>query len=330
MKQKRIRKTYLDLLIMAALFAVISLLNNFGAINAYAMQLIMLGCINIIMTVSLNLVNGFTGQFSIGHAGFMAIGAYGSAVVTTLLFKTSTWPVFGQVPIYLVSLVVGGLVAAAMGWLIGIPTLRLKGDYLAIVTLGFGELIRSVLRLIDYVGGPRGLTGIPGYTNFFWVFLFTILVIFVARNLMYSSVGRGCISVRDNEIAAETMGINTTKVKIRIFTIASFIAGVAGGLYAHMFMYLQPDTFNFMKSIDYLVFLYAGGAGSISGSILSSGILTVVPELLRFLENWRMVIYGFVLVILMLKRPQGIMGGKEFAFIGKRNPIFGKARKNSG
>lgn len=323
------KKKYIDLLIIIALFVVVSVLKSVGLINNYAMQLIMLACINIIMTISLNLVNGFTGQFSIGHAGFMAVGAYGSAVITTLLFKTSGWALAAQVPIYLISLLAGGLLAALMGLLIGIPSLRLKGDYLAIVTLGFGELLRSIIRLIDYVGGPRGLTGIPSYTNFFWVFLFTIISIYVARNLVYSSVGRSCISVRDNEIAAEAMGIDTTRVKVQIFTIASFIAGVAGGLYAHMFMYLQPDTFNFSKSTDFLVFLYAGGAGSISGSILSAAALTVVPELLRFLENWRMVIYGFVLVFLMLRRPQGIMGGKEFGFIGKRNPVLGKTQKTS-
>lgn len=324
------KKKYIDYLLIMVLFLIVFGLNRVGVINAYAMQLIMLGCINIMMTVSLNLVNGFTGQFSIGHAGFMAVGAYSSALVTTLVFKTSAWPVAAQILIYIVSLIFGGIIAALMGLLIGIPSLRLKGDYLAIVTLGFGELLRSVIRLIDYVGGPRGLTGIPGYTNFFWVFLFTVLTIFFARNIVYSSVGRSCLSVRDNEIAAEAMGINTTKVKVRIFTIASFIAGVAGGLYAHMFMYLQPDTFNFAKSTDFLVFLYAGGAGSISGSILSAAVLTVVPELLRFLENWRMVIYGFVLVILMLRRPQGIMGNKEFSFIGKRNPVFKRASKTDG
>jgi branched-chain amino acid transport system permease protein len=308
-KEKRV---YLILILS---YLVIEILNRLGIINSYYLQILMFAGINIIMTISLNLVNGFTGQFSIGHAGFMGVGGYASAVVTTVLFNTASWPMYFQVPIFLVSLLAGGIVAGFVGFLIGLPSLRLKGDYLAIVTLGFGELLRAIIRLIDYVGGPRGLAGIPRYTNLFWVFFFTILSIYAARNFVNSSFGRACISIRENEVASETMGVDTTKYKIISFTFASCMAGVAGGLFAHLLMFLQPDTFSFVKSIDYLVFLYAGGMSSISGSIVSAGVLTILPELLRFLAKWRIVIYGVMLVVLMLKRPEGLYGGKEFGFL---------------
>ncbi len=304
-----------EFIIMGFSYIILEVLNRIGILNSYYLQIIMFAGINIIMTISLNLVNGFTGQFSIGHAGFMGVGAYASAVITTLLFNTTSWPVYFQVPIFLLSLLAGGIMAGIVGFLIGLPSLRLKGDYLAIVTLGFGELLRAIIRLIDYVGGPRGLAGIPRYTNLFWVFLFTILAIYAARNFVNSSYGRACISIRENEVASETMGVDTTKYKILSFTFASFMAGVAGGLFAHLLMFLQPDSFSFLKSIDFLVFLYTGGMSSISGSIVSAGVLTAVPEFMRFLAKWRIVIYGVLLVVLILKRPEGLYGGKEFGFL---------------
>jgi len=284
------------------LYIILEILNKTGIINSYMMQIVKFAGINIIMTVSLNIINGFTGQFSIGHAGFMAVGAYSSAVITTVLFKTINWPVYMQIPMFLLSLLVGGLVASFIGFLIGIPTLKLKGDYLAIVTLGFGEIVRAIIRLIQPVGGARGLSAIPQYTNLFWVFVFTFLAIYASRNFVNSSFGRACISIRENEIAAETMGIDTTKYKILSFTFASFMAGVAGGLYGHLLMYL-----------------YAGGMSSISGSIVSALILTALPEFLRFMSEWRMALYGVLLVILMIKRPNGLYGGKEFKFLQIKN-----------
>ncbi|MDD3706030.1 MAG: branched-chain amino acid ABC transporter permease [Clostridiaceae bacterium] len=316
------KKVYI---IIVLLYIIITVLNKLGLLNSYLLQIIMLAGINTIMTVSLNIVNGFTGQFSIGQAGFMAIGGYASALFTTILFNTSSWPAYAQIPMFIFSLMMGGLAASIIGFLIGLPTLRLKGDYLAIVTLSFGEVVRASIRLIDYVGGPRGLAGIPRYTNLFWVFLFTFLAIYGARNFVNSSFGRACISIRENEVASETMGIDTTKYKVLSFTFAAFMAGVAGGLFGHLLMFLQPDTFSFLKSNDYLVFLYAGGAGSISGSIVSGLVLTIVPEMLRFMANWRIVIYSLVLVMLMLKRPEGLYGGKEFKWLKpkKRTVIAG-------
>lgn len=310
-----------EYIIISLSYIIITVLNKVDIINSYFLQIFMFAGINIIMTISLNLVNGFTGQFSIGHAGFMGVGAYASAIITTLLFNTNSWPQYLQIPMFIISLVIGGLAASLIGFLIGLPTLRLKGDYLAIVTLAFGEVLRALIRLIDYVGGPRGLAGIPRYTNLFWIFVVTLLSIYGARNFINSSYGRACIAIRENEVAAETMGINTTRYKIISFTFAAFMAGVAGGLFGHLLMFLQPDTFSFLKSCDYLVFLYAGGMASISGSIMGAAVLTAVPEFLRFLANWRIVIYGVLLVILMLRRPEGIYGGREFSFLKIKRKI---------
>lgn len=310
-----------SILIIVLLYVVLQVLYSIKLINSYQMQLILFAGINIIMTVSLNIVNGFTGQFSIGQAGFMAVGGYASALITTLIFHTSSWPKYISLPVFVISLILGGIVAAIVGFIIGLPTLRLKGDYLAIVTLAFGEVVRASIRLINYVGGPRGLPGIPYYGNLFWVYLFTIIAIFAARNFVNSSFGRACIAIRENEVAAETMGINTTKFKTIAFTFSAFMAGVSGGLFAHVLRYLQPDNFSFLKSNDYLVYLCAGGLASISGSIVSAGVLTVIPEMLRFLDDWRIVIYGLVLVTVMLKKPEGLYGNKEFAFLRVKKRI---------
>lgn len=304
-----------SIIIIVLIYIVLQIAYNAKLINSYYMQLMLFAGINIIMTVSLNIVNGFTGQFSIGQAGFMAVGGYASAIITTLILPTSSWPKYLSLPVFILSLIIGGIVAAIVGFLIGLPTLRLKGDYLAIVTLAFGEVVRAMIRLINYVGGPRGLPGIPRYGNLFWVYLFTIIAIFAARNFVNSSYGRACIAIRENEIAAEAMGINTTRFKTIAFTFSAFMAGVSGGLFAHVLRYLQPDNFSFLKSNDFLVYLCAGGLASISGSIVSAGVLTIIPEFLRFLNDWRIVIYGVVLVTVMLKRPEGLYGNREFAFL---------------
>ena len=276
----------------------------------------MIAGINTIMTLSLNLINGFTGQFCIGHAGFMSLGAYGSAVITTLVFggKSHT-PVAMQPVVFILGLIVGGTVAALIGALIGLPSLKLKGDYLAIVTLAFGEIVRAILRLIKPIGGARGMIGIPNYTNIGWIIFFVSLTMWLMRNLIYSPYGRAFIAIRDNEIAADVMGINTTKYKIMSFCIAAFIAGVAGGLYSHVLSFIQPDSFGFQKSSDFLVYLYAGGAGSMTGSLVGAVLLTVLPEVLRFLADWRLAIYAVILVVVMLYRSEGLCGGYELPFM---------------
>jgi branched-chain amino acid transport system permease protein len=301
--------------------------------NPYLLQILILIGINCMLAVSLNLINGFTGQFSIGHAGFMAIGGYSSAFFTyyfgaNLVRSLSSiifFPWLAKSIIFLLALILGGLLAAVAGLVVGIPSLRLKGDYLAIATLGFGEIIRVVILNIDAVGGARGFADIPGYTNLFWVLFFLLLTIIVVRNLVYSTHGRAFLSVREDEVAAEAMGINTTYYKVYAFVIGAFFAGIAGGLFGHYLMYLHTNSFTFMKSIEVIIMVVLGGMGSITGSILAAIILTILPEALRVVKDYRMVIYSFILIILMLTRPQGIFGVQEFSFQRVRNIFVKKA-----
>ena len=219
--------------------------------------------ISIIMAVSLNLINGYTGQFSLGHAGFMAVGAYTSAVITNQFGEPN---IFAANGIFAIALLAGGLAAAVAGLLVGIPTLRLRGDYLAIVTLGFGEIIRVILQNMDAVGGARGLSVAHGWTNLFWTFGLAAVTIYVIAALVNSTYGRGFIAVRDDEVAAEAMGINTTKYKVTAFVIGAFFAGLAGGLYAHSTQFLTPNGFGFMLSIGYVVMVIPAAWATPSGS----------------------------------------------------------------
>jgi len=297
------------------IFSILPLLSGKPLINGYYIQLIALIGINIVMTVSLGMVNGFTGQFSIGHAGFMAVGAYTSAMITTVWLHTSVSnPLIGY-PVFLLAILAGGLMAAGAGYLVGAPSLRLKGDYLAIVTLSANELIRTVIRVTPVLGGPRGLGGIPKFTNLEVVFVFTIVSVILMRNYLFSSHGRSMKAVRDSEIAAEATGINTTKQKVFVFVFSAFFAGVSGGVFAHLLQFIHPDNFSFVKSLEYLIYLYVGGAASISGAMVGAAIFTVLPELLRSLQSWRMVIYPLILILTMIFRTEGIMGLKEFSFI---------------
>jgi len=310
---KKDHKRFLPLVGLVAFYLIVTALREADVLTSYYVQILMFGMINCMVTLGLNLINGFTGQFSIGQAGFVSVGAYVSAVVTTLMVSFYQLPEFAKPFVFLGAILAGGLAAGICGYLIGKPSLRLKGDYLAIVTLAFGEIIRAVIRLIPQVGGPRGFTGIPRYSNLLWITLFFGLTVWLVRNYIYSSYGRACVAIREDELAAGTMGVDTTRYKVMAFTVGSAIAGVAGGLLAHLLAYLHPDQFNYLRSIDFLVYLYAGGAGSIAGSIMGAGLLTILPEMLRFLSGWRLVIYGVALVLLMLFRPQGIYGGRELA-----------------
>jgi branched-chain amino acid transport system permease protein len=291
--------------------------------NPYIQQIIIYACINSILAVSLNLVNGFTGQFSIGHAGFMAAGAYTAAFLTTHVsgYLGGAFDAEGVSGLlfnleFLLNTLAGGLVAALVGFLVGLPSLKLKGDYLAIVTLGFGEIIRVVLLNLDVVGGARGMYGIPKSAGFYWASAWAAFTIFVVWRLIRSSHGRTFLAVREDEIAAESVGVNTTTAKTKAFVISSFFAGVAGSIFAHYLAYLNPSSFTFMKSIDVVVMVVLGGMGSISGSVLAACIITILPEALRPLQeitrvDFRMVIYSLMLVFLMLTRPQGLFGHKE-------------------
>lgn len=266
-------------------------------ISAYYLQIIILVGINIIMASSLNLITGFTGQLSIGHAAFVSVGAYASALATLKL----GFPFFA-------SLLCGGLVAAFFGILIGIPTLKLKGDYLAIATLGFGEIVRIVFLNLEITGGAVGLRGIPKDTTLTWVIISVIVTLFVLYRIIRSRVGRALIAIREDETAAESMGINTTYYKILAFGVGAFFAGLGGGLFSHYFRYIQPNSFGFLKSIEYLCMVVLGGLGNMWGSIIGAAALTAIPEFLRASADYRQLFYGAILVIMMRLRPQGIMG----------------------
>lgn len=296
------RRMLLTILVLIVLYGSVQFAIVTGKLSPYyEVNLILIG-INIIMAVSLNLINGFTGQFSIGHAGFMAIGAYASAILT---FK------LGQP--FPLGILAGALAAAVIGLLIGLPTLRLKEDYLPIATLGFGEIIKGAFINIEYVGGASGLSGIAHVTTWNWVFILALFTVVFIKNFINSTHGRACISIREDETAAKTMGIDTTKYKVMAFTIGAFFAGIGGALYAHYFYVIAPGTFGFLKSIDYLVMVVLGGMGSITGSILAASILTVLNDFLQQFSEIRMIIYSLLLIIIMRFRPQGLMGNREFS-----------------
>jgi len=260
----------------------------------------------IILAVSLNLVNGLTGQFSIGHAGFMAIGGYVSAV---LLMKG---PEEDPFRIFFVLAVLAGAGAAALaGYLVGKPSLRLRGDYLAIVTLGFGEIIRVIIENTPFFGGAIGLSPIPHRADFAWIWAVAIGTILVAKRLRDSTHGRAFLSVREDEVAAEAMGIDTTGYKVRAFVISAFFAGVAGALSGAFEGNLAPQSFTFVRSFEVVAMVVLGGMGSITGSTIAAAILTILPEYLRAVANLRMVIYSIALIGLMLVRPRGLMGTRE-------------------
>lgn len=276
-------------------------------LNPYYLRVLINCGVAIILALSLNLINGCAGQFSLGHAGFMGVGGYISAILTTVL------PIpFFQTGIGVgIAVVVGGLAAAAAGYMVGLPSLRLKGDYLAIVTLGFGEIIRIIFLNIEAVGGARGMTAIPRLSNFFWVYIWAIVTFICLNRLMMSSMGRAILSVRENDVAAEAMGINVSKYKIIAFVISSFFAGVAGGLFAHFQGFIDPNSFNFQRSVEVVIMVVIGGMGSLSGAVLGGIIVTMLPEALRVFDQYRLVIFPAILIILMLVRPLGIMGRLE-------------------
>lgn len=294
------------LLLLAVVLACLIFSQFADQINPYYYTIIIYIGINIMLASSLNLINGFAGQFSLGHAGFMAIGGYTAAYLTSVM-QAEPGTVGGNI-MFLAALLIAGLVAAIFGVLVGIPSLRLKGDYLAIVTLGFGEIIRVIIQSLDFLGGARGFTSIPKFTNFAWVFCMAAVLIFIISNLVRSTYGKGFLAVADDEISAEAMGINSTYYKVVAFVTGAFFAGMAGGLYAHFVTYINPSQFGFVKSIELVVMVILGGMGNTVGVILSAMLLTILPEALRAIAEYRMVIYSLTLVVIMITRPQGLFG----------------------
>jgi branched-chain amino acid transport system permease protein len=327
--------------------------------------------INIVLAVSLNLVNGFTGQFSIGHAAFMAVGGYTAAAIvyygsyriagnpdlaggilsSMIVGREAPWFTAHDL-LFLVAMVAGGLVAALCGYLVGLPSLRLKGDYLAIVTLGFGEIVRVLIqsqtgdvlydpeeiaqtpawKLAGSLGGSLGFSGLPFYTSFFWVYFLVLVTLLLAWRIKSSSYGRALISIREDEIASEAMGVDTTRFKIRAFVLSAFLAGCAGALFAHTVgVQLNAAELGFVKSFDIIIMVVLGGLGSISGAVIAAIILTILPEALRGVAEYRMVAYAVALIVMMLVRPKGLLGVHEVWERAAWDWLLGSSkRKESG
>lgn len=290
---KKIKKLISYIVIIAVLYVGLTVLIQQGLLSRSLQKLLVPIGINIILAVSLNLTVGFLGELSLGHAGFMSCGAYAGCLV-------AMYSGLPEVPAFILAIVSGGLVAALFGVIIGIPALRLRGDYLAIVTLAFGEIIRSIFNSLTITGAAKGLQGIPRLTNFNIIFIAAVITIILISNLVKSKHGRAICSIRDNVIAAESAGINVTYYKLMTFVISAFFAGVAGVLYGYNLGQLVPKTFDYNKSIEILVMVVMGGMGSIPGSIIAATIITMLPELLRDLDKYRLLIYAVVLVAMMI------------------------------
>ncbi len=327
-----------NLLLLAVVYAAFFALMGAGVINRYTAGIITMMFINIILTVSLNLVSGFLGQLVLGHAGFMSVGAYTAALFTL----HSGLPITVAFP---VAIVLAGVMAAAFSVIIGVPALRLRGDYLAIITLGFGEIIRVIILALDFTGGAKGLRGIPTilpsgsdatvltqvkFSYVFWLAAVTVMIIWA---FVRSRHGRAVIAIREDEIAAEASGVHTTYYKLLAFIMAAFFAGVAGALYAHHIGVLDPGNFDFNYSVEILLMAVLGGLGSITGSIIAAVVLTILPEALRDFADYRMLIYALILIVVMLFKPSGLMGQREFSLsrlVKRLTAGKGKAKSGKG
>ncbi|HEX8524926.1 MAG TPA: branched-chain amino acid ABC transporter permease [Tepidisphaeraceae bacterium] len=319
-------------LVIAALWPINALLAD--RLNPYFFQVLIVIGINITLAVSLNLINGITGQFSLGHAGFMALGAYTSAILMRHFSPSGA----AAEALFLGALLLAGLMAAVAGIVVGVPALRLRGDYLAIATLGFGEIINVLIVNTETigrfeVGGASGLHGIPIVTNFFWTYAVALVCIVCIWRLAHSSKGKAFLAVREDEIAAAAMGVDTTYHKVAAFVIGAFFAGVAGGISAMWFGDLDPESFRFMRSIEIVAMVVLGGSGSVTGAVLAAVVLTVLPEALRDVRQYtggqdlRLIIYSLLLIVMMLVRPEGLLGRRELWWTRRRTPAAVKAAR---
>lgn len=296
--------------------------NVLGSRTNYIRGIATTACYTIIMVASLNLLTGFMGEFSLGHAGFMSVGAYASAVLTVALTDRGV-----EIPgfaLFLLALLVGGIAAAITGILVGIPALRLRGDYLCIVTVAFAEIIRVVFCNLEITGGGRTMSGIPSLSNFYWVFWVMVICITVMYMFVRSRFGRTVMAIREDYIAASASGINVTFYKVLTFTISAFFAGIAGAIYAHYMTAMIPTNFNFMYSSEFLTEVIIGGTGSLTGSVIGATFLSALPELMRKFANYRMLAYSVVLVLVMIFKPGGIFGTWEFSLTRVLKRLTGK------
>jgi len=314
------KSKWINLIIIVLFYILLFALMQVKIIGNYQIRILVSIMIAIILSVSLNLVTGFLGQLTLGHAGFMAVGAYSSA----LFSKMVELPAVIEFP---VAILLGGICAAVIGIVIGIPALKLKGDYIAILTLGFGEIIRGLIVYFKKVtGGASGLKLIPNYANFTNIFVIMVITIYILYALIHSRHGRAIISIREDEIAAEASGIDIVRYKIFAFCVAAFFAGVAGCLYAHYEGALNPGKFDYNYSIEILIMVVLGGMGSLTGSILSAVVLTALPAFLSDFSNYRMLIYSIVLIIIMIFKPSGLLGKYEFSIQDIINKIKSKSK----
>ncbi|MFZ4115296.1 MAG: branched-chain amino acid ABC transporter permease [Chthoniobacterales bacterium] len=278
--------------------------------NGYVTFVLITLAINAILCVSLNLVNGYMGEFSVGHAAFMALGAYSSAIITVKIV-----PTLPPLLLFPLAIITGGCVAALVGIPLALLSFKTRGDYLAVITLALLMIVKSGLENIPYVGGPRGFLGIPQLTTLPWAYFWAVVTFWILRNFIYSKWGRSIIAVREDEIAAEAMGVSTRSAKMMVFVISSFFAGVAGALFAQQIQFINPSSFDILKSTNILVMVYLGGVASLSGSLVGAGVFTLLYQLLQPLGVWRMVIMPLLLVLLMIFRPRGIMGLQEWPWL---------------
>ena len=313
------KQAFINLAIIVLTYVLLTVLMSAGLLNRQYTSLLVPIAINVILAVSLNLITGFLGELSLGHAGFMSIGAYVGALITINMDAP-------EIVELTLALLAGGAVAAFFGFVIGMPVLRLNGDYLAIVTLGFGEIIKSVLISMKITNGAKGLQRIPLYTtykSYTLVFILMVISILAIMNIVKSRHGRAICSIRDNSIATQSIGINVSRFKVMTFVISAFFAGIAGVLYAHNVGILKPTTFDYNKSIEILVIVVLGGMGSIRGSVIAAIILTALPELLRGADDFRMLLYAVVLIIIMLfnhsKIKEGLLNNNVFGKFFKSN-----------
>ena len=296
MKKKQIKQFIISFVIAPAIYGIMMFCIQSGIITYYWSGILITACINIVLATSLNLASGYLGQLTLGHAGFMSVGAYVSALCSIYL----------QLP-FVLSLLVGSLVACVIGILIGIPTLRLKGDYLCIITLAFNEIIRVIMLNLHITNGAKGLMGIPANTDFTAAFISVVVTIYVIYSIVKSRHGRAIISIREDETASELAGIHTFYYKILAFAISAFFAGLAGGLYAHYMGMLVPKTFDYNKSVEILVMVVLGGLGNLKGSVIAAIVLTILPEYLRAFSEYRMLLYAVVLIAAMILKSKNVM-----------------------
>jgi branched-chain amino acid transport system permease protein len=340
------KKFYLPLIVLL-LFVIVIAGSWLRIFNEYWQLVLLFMGVNVILTVSLNLVNGYMGEFSCGHAGFMAVGAYVTSILTVWLFADDkvfgppVLPTAWAIPLFPVALIVGAIVAALVGLLVALPSFRTRGDYLAIITLAVNYIIKSAIENMEVIGGPRGFVGMKRVMNgmddvfdapwlLIWTFIGMIVTILIIRNFMSSTLGKGVEAIREDEIAAELMSVNTRRVKLIVFMISCGLAGLAGGLFAHgPGGYINPGTFTILKSTEVMVMVYLGGMGSISGSIISAIGFTLLLEVLRPLGMYKWVVIPLLLVVMMLRRPTGILGNKELTDVFPRlRAIFGSEEES--